>query len=264
MDMTERATQDVLPMHTEGGIVYLQLNRPEQMNCLSEALLSALDARFLEIEKDDSIKCVVLSGAGRAFCAGHDLREMREKQSEDYYRWLFTKCSRVMQSICNARVPVIAKVHGDATAAGCQLVAACDLAIGATSARFAAAGINLGSFCGTPAVAITRKIPQNRAFDLLFTGRLIDATCAADWGLINAAVPPDQLNGAVSELAKTIASKSGVALRFGKSLFYRQQHMDLNSAYELATEGLACSLVTEDAIEGIDAFLSKRKPVWKG
>jgi len=253
----------VLLRTDEGAIVHLQLNRPAQMNCLSEALLEALEREFEEISRDDGVKCVVLSAMGRAFCAGHDLREMQANSSVDYYRGLFSTCSRTMQGIHQARVPVVAKIQGDATAAGCQLVAMCDLAIASTHARFGVPGINLGSFCATPAVAITRKIPPNRAFDLLFTGRLIDAATAAEWGLINAAVQPDKLDAAVAELASTLASKSGDALRFGKSQFYKQREMGLDEAYKFASEGIACSLASDEAVEGIDAFLSKRKAVWK-
>lgn len=253
----------VLLRTDEGAIVHLQLNRPQQMNCLSEALLEALEREFKEIALDDGVKCVVLSATGRAFCAGHDLREMQANSSVDYYRGLFSACSRTMQGINQARVPVVAKVQGDATAAGCQLVAMCDLAIASINARFGAPGINLGSFCATPAVAITRKIPPNRAFDMLFTGRLIGAGTAAEWGLINAAVVPDQLDAAVSELAATLASKSGDALRFGKSQFYKQREMGLDEAYRFASEGIARSLASDEAVEGIDAFLSKRKAVWK-
>lgn len=255
---------DIVLLRTDkGAIVHLQLNRPQQMNCLSEELLDALEHEFKEIAHDDGVKCVVLSATGRAFCAGHDLREMQANSSVDYYRDLFSACSRTMQGINQARIPVIAKVQGDATAAGCQLVAMCDLAIASTNARFGAPGINLGSFCATPAVAITRKIPPNRAFDLLFTGRLIDAATAAEWGLINAAVEPDQLDTVIAELAGTLASKSGDALRFGKSQFYKQREMGLDEAYRFASEGIARSLASDEAVEGIDAFLSKRKAVWK-
>ena len=254
--------EPVLIRSTQGGVVTLELNRPRQMNCLSEALLSALDLEFGRLSVDPTVKCVVLGGKGRVFCAGHDLKEMQSKAALEYYRWLFSMCSRVMQSIRNLPVPVIAKVQGDATAAGCQLVATCDLAIAADTARFAAAGVNIGSFCGTPAVAITRKVAAKRSFEMLFTGRFVDAPAAVEWGLINSIVPAAKLDAAVGELASKIASKSGVALRFGKSLFYRQRELGLSDAYELATEGLAQSLMEPDAHEGIDAFLSKREPRW--
>jgi len=260
---SERRAAPVVLRSDKGAIVNLQLNRPDELNCLSEAVLVALGHEFSAIAKDDRIKCVVISGAGRAFCAGHDLKEMQSRSSVDYYRGLFAMCSDMMRGINGARVPVIAKVHGDATAAGCQLVAACDMAIASTTARFAAAGINLGSFCATPAVAITRKIPANRAFEMLFAGRLLDAATAAEWGLVNRAVPPDELDQTVDELAAIIASKSGEALRFGKSQFYKQREMNLAEAYEFASEGISNSLASAEAQEGIDAFLSKRKAVWK-
>jgi enoyl-CoA hydratase/carnithine racemase len=259
----EQSTAPVVLRSDKGAIVNLQLNRPRELNCLSEEVLAALQREFSSIARDDHVKCVVISGAGRAFCAGHDLKEMQPKSSVDYYRGLFAMCSNIMRGINDARVPVIAKVHGDATAAGCQLVAACDIAIASTTARFAAAGINLGSFCATPAVAITRKIPANRAFEMLFTGRLLDAATAAEWGLINRAVSPDELDQTVDEIAATIASKSGEALRFGKSQFYRQREMNLSEAYEFASEGISNSLASAEAREGIDAFLCKRQAVWK-
>jgi enoyl-CoA hydratase/carnithine racemase len=253
----------VLVRSDRNSIAYLTLNRPNYLNCLSEALLTSLELEFNRINHDKSVKCVVLAANGRAFCAGHDLREMQSKSSSDYYRWLFTLCSRMMQAISNISVPVIAKVHGDATAAGCQLVAACDIAIASSSVRFAAAGINLGSFCATPAVAITRKLPVKSAFEMLFTGRFINAETAEKLGLINYSVAPNELDIAVENIATEIASKSRAALSFGKSQFYTQRQMSLKEAYSFATEALACNLVEEDAIEGIDAFLNKRKPQWK-
>ncbi|WP_455286515.1 enoyl-CoA hydratase [Cupriavidus necator] len=262
MNEPGRATQPVLGRSDEAGVVTLQLNRPNSMNCLSEELLAALEVEFLRISEDAQVKCVVISGSGRAFCAGHDLKDMRQNATLEYYRSLFALCSRVMMSIRATPVPVIAKVHGDATAAGCQLVAACDLAIASTKARFAAAGINLGSFCATPAVAITRAIPARHAFNMLFTGRFFDAKTVAQWGLVNEVVAHEELDQAVATLANEIASKSGVALRFGKSQFYQQREMELADAYGFATDGIAVSLMGKDAQEGIDAFLSKRNPVW--
>lgn len=262
--MTEagRPAVPVLMRSDEGGVVTLQLDRPSSMNCLSEELLTALEVEFLRISEDPAVKCVVISGSGRAFCAGHDLKDMREHATLEYYRAIFALCSRVMLSIRSTPVPVIAKVHGDATAAGCQLVAACDLAIASTNARFAAAGINLGSFCATPAVAITRAIPTRHAFNMLFTGRLFDAKTVAQWGLVNDVVAPDELDQVVANLATEIASKSGAALRFGKSQFYRQHEMELEQAYGFASDGLVVNLMGKDAQEGVEAFLSKRKPDW--
>lgn len=246
-----------------GAIVTLQLNSPETMNCLSEEMLAELDLELGRLSIDPSVKCVVLQATGRAFCAGHDLRDMLPKSSLEYYRFLFSLCSRTMQKVHRLPVPVIAKVQGDAVAAGCQLVAACDIAIASNKARFATAGINMGAYCATPAVAVQRRVPVRRAFEMLFTGKLVDAPTAAEWGLINSAVDPSKLDDAVAELAGDIASKSGPALRFGKSQFYSQVDMELSEAYQFATEGISNMLIQEDAVEGMTAFLEKRKPSYR-
>lgn len=246
-----------------GAVATLTMNRPSTLNCLSEEMLTALEEEFGKIAEDANVKCVILQANGRAFCAGHDLREMRATGTVEYYEWLFEKCSRTMMLIRDTPVPVIAKVHGDATAAGCQLVATCDLAIASTNARFAMAGINLGSFCATPAVALTRKVTSTRkSFEMLFVGDLITAEDACDHGLLNRVVPPEELDQTVADLAGKLSMKSGNALRFGKSQFYAQQEMQLPDAYRFATAGIARSLASADAVEGIDAFLTKRKPVW--
>ncbi|MDH0126855.1 enoyl-CoA hydratase [Brucella intermedia GD04153] len=255
--------EPALIKESSGAVVTLTMNRPRTLNCLSEELLTALEEEFGKIEKESKVKCVVLQGNGRAFCAGHDLREMRATGTVEYYEWLFEKCSRTMMRIRDTPVPVIAKVHGDATAAGCQLVATCDLAIASANARFAMAGINLGSFCATPAVALTRKVTSIRkSFEMLFVGDLITAEDACDHGLLNRVVPAEELDKTVADLAGKLSMKSGNALRFGKSQFYAQQEMQLPDAYRFATAGIARSLASADAIEGIDAFLTKRKPVW--
>lgn len=246
-----------------GAIVTLQLNSPDTMNCLSEQMLSELDLELGRLSIDQGVKCVVLQATGRAFCAGHDLRDMLPKSSLDYYRFLFSLCSRTMQKVHRFPVPVIAKVQGDAVAAGCQLVAACDFAIASNQARFATAGINMGAYCATPAVALQRRISARHAFEMLFTGKLVDAPTAADWGLINSAVDPAQLDDVVADLASDIASKSGPGLRFGKSQFYGQAQMELGDAYEFATEGISHMLIQEDAVEGMQAFLQKRKPNYR-
>ena len=242
------------------GIVTLRLNRPGQFNALSEALLAALQAQIDALAGDASLRCVVLEASGRAFSAGHDLREMRSQPSLDYYRELFRKCGAVMQGLQALPVPVIAKVRGIATAAGCQLVASCDLAICADDARFAVSGINVGLFCATPAVALSRNVSAKRAFDMLVTGRFIDAATAADWGLVNDAVPADQLDARVAELAAEILSKSPAAIRHGKRMFYKQRQMALADAYDYAGDVMARNMMDEDAAEGIDAFLQKRAP----
>lgn len=244
------------------GVVTLRLNRPEQFNALSEVLLGELRAAFDSIAGDMSVRCVVLSGAGKAFCAGHDLREMHGEPKLDHYRALFARCSHVMQAVQELPVPVIARVHGIATAAGCQLVAACDLAIASESARFAVSGINIGLFCSTPAVALSRNISTKRAFDMLMTGRFIDAATAVDWGLVNEAVPDAELDDAVARKAATIVSKSPAAVRHGKSMFYRQRRMALADAYSYAGDIMARNMMEEDVEEGIVAFVEKRRSAW--
>jgi enoyl-CoA hydratase/carnithine racemase len=253
----------VLLREQRDGIVTLTLNRPQQFNSLSEELLAALQAALDEIAADRSARCVVIAGAGRAFCAGHDLREMQASRRLDYYQALFARCGRLMQAIQAVPVPVIARVHGIATAAGCQLVGACDLAIAAASARFAVSGINVGLFCATPAVALTRNVSPKRAFDMLVTGRFIDAATAADWGLVNEAVPDAELDAAVAAKCAEIAAKSPTAIRHGKAMVYRQRQMALPEAYAYAGEAMARNLMEDDANEGIEAFLEKRAPVWK-
>lgn len=244
------------------GITTLELNRPERYNALSEELLDSLQQHLDQIAEDTSVRCVVLAAAGKAFSAGHDLKQMRSKPRLDYYQQLFQQCAGVMQSIQQLPVPVIARVHGIATAAGCQLVASCDLAIASADAQFAVSGINVGLFCSSPAVALSRNIPTKHAFDMLVTGRFIDAQTAAQWGLINEAVAPEALNEAVAQKVATILTKSPTAIRYGKSMFYKQQQMDLASAYAYAAEVMAKNMMEEDAAEGIDAFIEKRTPNW--
>ena len=259
------------PIHTPplvavtrtGARVDLRLNRPAQFNALSEELLTALEHELKAIRRDASVRCVVLSGAGKAFCAGHDLRQMRASPTLEYYRRLFAQCTAVMEAITALPMPVIARVHGIATAAGCQLVASCDLAIASQSARFAVSGINVGLFCSTPAVALSRNVASKRAFEMLATGRFIDAATAATWGLVNDVVPDDQLDERVSELVREIAAKSPAALRHGKSLFYAQQELARSDAYRLASEVMAQNMMDADAMEGVAAFLEKREPNYR-
>ena len=246
----------------DGGVAWLTMNRPAARNALSVGLMTALEAAFATVADDDAVRVVVLGGAGPAFCAGHDLREMRGRPQLAYYRDLFARCSAVMQAIQALPVPVIARVHGLATAAGCQLVAACDLAIAAESARFAVSGINLGLFCSTPAVALSRNVSTKRAFDMLMTGRFVDAATAARYGLINEAVPDAELGAAVDRKAATIAAKPPAAVRTGKAMFYKQREMALAEAYAFAGEAMARNMMDEDTSEGIDAFLEKREPAW--
>ena len=246
-----------------GGLVTLRLNRPLQINALSEAMLAALQAELDIIAGQPEVRCVVLAAEGKAFCAGHDLREMQATRNLVYYMTLFAQCSRVMRWIQELPVPVIARVHGVATAAGCQLVASCDLAVAGASARFAVSGINVGLFCATPSVALSRNVSSKRAFEMLVTGRFIDAATAADWGLVNAAVADDALDDKVAQLAQSIMDKSPAAVRHGKAMFYRQRQLALAEAYAYAGEVMAKNMMEEDASEGVAAFLEKRPPTWR-
>lgn len=245
-----------------GGRIDLCLNRPLRFNALSEDMLSALELELRAIQRDDTARCVILSGAGKAFCAGHDLRQMQASPSLDYYRRLFAQCTDVMEAITALPVPVIARVHGIATAAGCQLVASCDLAVASRAAKFAVSGINVGLFCSTPAVALSRNIAPKRAFEMLATGRFIDADTAADWGLVNYAVPEPELDGRIAALVADIEVKSAAAIHRGKALFYAQQEVARSDAYRLAAEVMAQNMMEDDAAEGIAAFLEKRQPKW--
>jgi enoyl-CoA hydratase/carnithine racemase len=257
-------TAVVLETRNDNNVVTLTLNRPNQFNALSEEVLQALQDALARIEADESVRCVVLAADGRAFCAGHDLKQMRSKPDQRYYEQLFAQCGRVMQSIVNLPVPVIAKVHGTATAAGCQLVASCDLAIAADTAKFAVSGINVGLFCSTPAVALTRNVPMKKAFEMLISGKFISAATAVEYGLINQAVPADELDDAVNAMVQTICDKSPVAVRIGKSMYRNQHGMNLCDAYDYAGKIMAQNMMAEDVAEGIDAFVQKRHPQWKG
>jgi enoyl-CoA hydratase/carnithine racemase len=242
----------------------LTLNRPEQANALSEAVIVALQEQLRALAGEDRVRVIVLRGRGRAFCAGHDLRQMRAHPDRSYQQELFESCAEMMCTLRSIPQPVIACVHGIATAAGCQLVASCDLAIASENARFATSGINLGLFCSTPAVAVSRNVPTKRAFEMLMTGDFVDAATAAEWGLINRVASEDELDGALDELVRSIVAKSPVAVATGKKMFYRQQEMDLEAAYRYAAAVMAENMLAEDAAEGIDAFLEKRDPVWRG
>ncbi|MFQ5612227.1 MAG: enoyl-CoA hydratase [Anaerolineae bacterium] len=246
------------------GVTTLTLNRPRQYNALSQALLSALQTELDSIAADDSVRVVILAANGKAFCAGHDLKEMRATPEEDYYTALFRQCSRMMLAINRLPQPVIARVHGLATAAGCQLVAACDLAVAAEGARFATSGINVGLFCSTPAVAVSRNLSRKQALEMLLTGEFIDAQTALARGLVNRVAPAGELDEAVQALVEAIMSKSPVAVSTGKRMFYKQLEMGLEEAYLYASEVMACNMMAEDAAEGVDAFIEKRQPVWRG
>jgi enoyl-CoA hydratase/carnithine racemase len=258
------ANEPLLLRQDDQGIVTLTLNRPRQYNALSDALLGELQTQLDALAGDTAVRVVVIAGAGAAFCAGHDLKEMRARPDQAYYRDLFGRCSRMMLTITQMPQPVIARVHGIATAAGCQLVATCDLAVATPEARFATSGINVGLFCSTPAVALSRNVQGKQAFEMLMTGDFIDADTAVRYGLVNKVVPAAELDRAVADLARRIGSKSAVAVRTGKRMFYRQRDMDLGAAYDFAAETMACNMMAEDVGEGIDAFVEKRPPVWKG
>ena len=244
------------------GMITLTLNRPQAYNALSEALLGALQRELDSIAGDESLRVVVLAAEGKAFCAGHDLREMRARPSQEYYQRLFAQCSRMMLSLTRLPVPVIARVQGVATAAGCQLVAQCDLAVAATSARFAVSGVNLGLFCSTPGVPLSRNVARKRAFEMLVTGEFVDAHEALARGLVNRVVEPAELEAETERLVASILAKPRVAIAMGKELFYRQAELGLASAYEAAGETMACNMMEQAALEGVQAFIEKRPPRW--
>jgi len=258
-----QSPESVLLRDDKEGAVYLTLNRPDKFNTLSEAVLASLQRELDAIAADPAVRCVVIKGAGRGFCAGHDLREMRANPDHSYYQELFRNCSRVMKSVVALPVPVIAQVQGMAVAAGCQLAASCDLVIAAQSASFGVSGINVGLFCSTPAVALSRSVSPKRAFDMLVTGEFIDADTALEWGLVSAVVADADLDAAVAEKVETILGKSPAAVRFGKAMFHPQRQMALADAYDFAGNVMAENMMSPDAGEGIDAFLAKRKPVWE-
>ena len=246
------------------GIATLTLNRPQARNALSIALMAALQAEFDAIAADPSVRVVVVAARGPAFCAGHDLREIRSNPGRDAYEELFSRCSDLMLAITRLPQPVIAQVHAIATAAGCQLVASCDLAIAAAGARFATPGVNIGLFCSTPMVAVSRNVPRKRMMEMLLTGETIDAETAAGLGLVNKVVEDSQLADEVARWCSGIASKSPLTLKIGKQAFYRQLDLPLEEAYRYAGKAMVENMLARDAGEGIDAFLQKRAPVWQG
>lgn len=244
------------------GVVTLTLNRPQAFNALSQPMLTALGEAFDRLSNDRSVRVVVLAASGRAFCAGHDLKEMRAEPSLEYYQELFAQCTAVMLSIQRLPVPVIARVHGIATAAGCQLVAMCDLAVASHDARFATSGINVGLFCGTPGVALSRNVPQKAAFEMLVTGDFLDAQQARALGLVNRVVPADMLDDELEAMVASIVAKPAVAVALGKALFYRQIGVDIEAAYADAGATMACNMMEPSALEGVAAFIEKRSPNW--
>jgi enoyl-CoA hydratase/carnithine racemase len=246
------------------GVVRITLNRPNAFNSLSEATLSALQAELDAVRADETARVVVIAALGKAFCAGHDLKEMRAEPSQAYYERLFAQCGRMMMTIQQLPVPVIARVQGIATAAGCQLVAMCDLAVAARDARFAVSGVNLGLFCSTPSVALSRNLSRKAAFEMLVTGAFISADEAQTKGLVNRVVDADQLDEEIESLVASIVAKPRVALAMGKSLFYRQLEVGIEEAYTDAGETMACNMMDTSALEGVQAFIDKRAPDWRG
>ena len=257
----------ILERNDTGAVAHLRMNAPERINALSDGMIAALQDQFDALKEDGSIRAVILSGAGKAFCAGHDLKEMTAgRQAEDggkaYFKDLFERCSKMMLSIQSLPQPVIAQAHGIATAAGCQLVASCDMAVAAQGTRFGVNGVNIGLFCSTPMVALTRNVPRKHAFEMLSTGEFIEAERARELGLINRAVAPEDLEAETAALAAKLADKLGAAVRIGKQAFYEQAQMSISDAYAYAGSVMVENMLYRDTEEGISAFLDKRAPEW--
>jgi enoyl-CoA hydratase/carnithine racemase len=245
------------------GVATLTLNRAERFNPLSEEMMSALQRELADIASDEAVRVVVLAAQGKAFCAGHDLKQMRATPSAAFYQQLFDQCSKLMLSIQQMPQPVIARVQGITTAAGCQLVGMCDLAVASTEATFAMSGVNYGLFCSTPSVPLSRNIPRKQAMEMLLTGDFIDAHTARERGLVNRVVAPDALDDEIAKLTISILAKPAVAIAMGKQMFYRQVEMGMAAAYQLAGQTMACNMMDESALEGVQAFIEKRTPSWK-
>lgn len=261
--MSEEIKASELPfvlMHQDGGMLTLTLNRGDKFNPLSEQMLDALQRELDRAASDATVRVVVLAATGKAFCGGHDLKQMRAEPSLDYYKNLFDQCSKMMLTIQNMPQPVIARVQGIATAAGCQLVAMCDLAVASVDAKFAVSGINYGLFCSTPSVGLSRNIARKEAMEMLLTGEFIDADTAKARGLVNRVVEASALDAEIGQLVDSIMAKPAVAIAMGKQLFYRQLEMGISAAYQLAGQTMACNMMDEAALEGVQAFIEKRKP----
>ncbi|MBI2768742.1 MAG: enoyl-CoA hydratase [Burkholderiales bacterium] len=245
------------------GVVTLTMNRPANFNALSEEMLAALQAALDQLAQDESVRVVVLAASGKAFCPGHNLKEMIATPQLAYYQKLFAQCSRMMLAIQKLPVPVIARVQGIATAAGCQLVAQCDLAVASTEARFAVSGVNFGLFCSTPSVPLLRNVPAKQAMEMLVTGDFISAEQAVARGLVNRAVAPELLDAEVEKLVASILDKPRAAIAMGKAVFYAQREMGIEAAYQLAGQAMAVNMMDGCAQEGVTAFTEKRAPAWK-
>ena len=259
----EVVDQSLLAREDHDSITTLTLNRPAQYNALSGEMLAELQIALDDIRQDGSVRVVIIAANGKAFCPGHDLKELRSSEQREFHQALFDRCGKVMLTINQMQQPVIARVNGIATAAGCQLVANCDLAVASEDARFAVSGINLGLFCSTPAVPLSRNMGRKQALHMLLTGDFISAQSAQQYGLINEVVPATELEQATITLARKIVARPAQAITLGKEMFYRQLPMDLSDAYAYASERMACNMDSHDAREGIDAFIQKRKPEWK-
>ena len=265
VQITDVAGQPLVTTRREGAVAWLSLNQPNRFNPLSLDMIGALQAALSEIAADPEVRAVVLAASGRGFCAGHDLKEMRSHAGdEQWQKQLFDRCSRMMIALTELPQPVIARVQGIATAAGCQLVSMCDLAVAADTATFALPGVNIGVFCSTPAVGVARNIGRKRAMEMLLTGRLFDAQTALAWGLVNRVVAPDELDAAIQSYTDLILARSPATIRLGKAAFYAQIERPLADAYDVASESMASNLMLDDAAEGMDAFLEKRQAVWTG
>jgi enoyl-CoA hydratase/carnithine racemase len=259
-------SSEALLLRSDGdGIARLTLNRPRQYNALSGQLMDELQAALDDIAADPAVRVVVIEGAGRGFCAGHDLKELRGRSGDkEFFQAIFKQCSRLMTTITALPQPVIAKVHGIATAAGCQLVATCDLAVADRTAHFGTPGVNIGLFCSTPMVALSRAVPRKQAMEMLLTGDMVDAEEACRIGLVNRAVPSEALEAETLDLARRVASKSPLTVKIGKEAFYRQIEYGLVEAYAYASQVMTTNMLARDAEEGIDAFIEKRSPEWQG
>ena len=260
--MTTQDSPFVIRVDDERGVTTLTLNRPAAFNALSEGMLSALQTELEDLARSQKLRVLVIAAAGKAFCAGHDLKEMRAEPSMDYYQKLFAQCGDMMMRIQKLQVPVIAKVQGIATAAGCQLVAQCDLAVASADAKFAVSGVNLGLFCSTPSVALSRNLSRKAAFEMLVTGDFLSAQEALNQGLINKIAAPAELDDMLETLIQKILAKPPVALAMGKELFYMQLETGIEKAYEYAAQTMACNMMDNSALEGVQAFIEKRKPNW--
>lgn len=264
-DAMATTKQPFVLSNVENGIAALTLNRPQRFNPLSLQMIAAIQQELDLFASDPSIRVVILGADGRGFCAGHDLKEMRaHTDDKSWQQGLFNACSRMMITITEIPQPVIARVQGIATAAGCQLVSMCDLAVAADTATFAMPGINIGVFCSTPAVGVVRNVGRKHAMEMLLTGAAINAQTALAWGLVNRVVPASKLDSEIARFTDVILSRSSATVRFGKQAFYDQVDRPLGAAYDIAGEVMACNMLLEDAAEGIDAFLQKRPAIWHG